>query len=94
MQYLVYILRSQSYPKTYVGHTNNLERRLNDHNKGYSLFSRNYRPWIVMYTETFNSLFEAIKREKYFKSAAGRRWMKKKLFDKINNDVSLDQGRV
>jgi len=38
---------------------------------------RPYLPFEIVYSETFDSEKEAIEREKYFKSAAGRRFLKK-----------------
>ncbi len=81
MNYIVYILISRVARKTYVGHTNNLERRLEEHNIGKSLFSKRYKPWRIIYKELFSKEEDAIKKEKYLKSAAGRRWIKKNLFD-------------
>lgn len=72
-----YILKSINYPKTYTGSTVNLENRIKDHNKGFSSFSKRYRPWKLIYKKEFKNLIDARKREKYFKSAAGRRYIKK-----------------
>lgn len=80
MSHTTYILISKITKKTYVGHTDNLNRRLLEHNKEKGVFSRRYAPWKVLYKETFLREVESIKREKYFKSAAGRRWMKRNLF--------------
>jgi putative endonuclease len=80
MGYITYILISEVANKTYVGYTDNLERRLTEHNNGESLFSKRYKPWKILYSENFSTKFEAIKKEKYFKSKAGRIWMKKNLF--------------
>ena len=73
----VYILKSIDYPKTYTGSTNNLEKRLIEHNQGLSMFSKRYRPWKLIYKETLDSLEKARVREKYLKSAAGRKFIKK-----------------
>ena len=78
--FLTYILKSKIFSKTYVGHTNNIEKRLIEHNNEKNVFSKRYKPWVIIYKESFNSLEESVKREKYFKSAAGRRWIKKNLF--------------
>lgn len=75
MTYL-YILKSKSYSKTYVGITEHLDRRLAEHNSGKSIFTKRYKPWVVIYTEEYSSMNEARIREKYFKSAAGRRKLK------------------
>jgi putative endonuclease len=80
MVYFTYILISKNSNKTYVGHTDNLNRRLIDHNHGKSKFSNMYKPWSIIYKEGFGTLGESIARERYLKSAAGRRWMKKNLF--------------
>jgi len=76
MCYYVYILKSVSVNKTYVGHTNNLERRLAEHNSGKSQFTKAYKPWRIIYSVKFNTRVEAIEREKYFKSSSGRVFVK------------------
>jgi putative endonuclease len=81
MVYITYILISKSKIKTYVGHTGDLKRRLDQHNRGSGIFSSRYRPWEVLYKEEFIKEIDSIKREKYLKSAAGRRWIKKNLFN-------------
>jgi len=73
----VYILKSVNFPKTYVGSTVDVEKRLREHNEGSSTFSSRYMPWILIYKEEYDNLSEARRREKYFKSAAGRRYIKK-----------------
>ena len=73
----VYILKSIEYRKTYTGSTNDLEKRLAEHNAGKSLFSSRYRPWELIYKEKLDTLEQARAREKYLKSASGRRFIKK-----------------
>lgn len=79
--YYVYVLISEFFPKTYTGITDNPERRLKQHNSGNSSFTQNYKPWSLIYLEDCIDRIAARKREKYFKSAAGRRRMKKELFE-------------
>ena len=79
----VYVLKSLLSRKSYVGATNNLRRRLSEHNAGKMAYSKKYRPWVVIYSENYATLAEARKREKYFKSGAGRRFLKK-IFEKDN----------
>lgn len=74
--YYVYLLKSLVEDKTYVGFTNNLIKRLNEHNTGKSNYTNKYKPWKVIYKEEFNTLEEAVIKEKYYKSAAGRRKLK------------------
>ncbi len=76
-EYVVYVLFSNQYNKTYTGYTSNLIERFKSHNyidnKG---FTRKFRPWEVIYVEFFYSKSEAIKREKYLKSGVGREFVK------------------
>jgi putative endonuclease len=76
MKYYVYILNSKNHNKTYIGFTNNLGRRLKEHNSGKSKFTRKFIPWEIIYTEEFTNAVEARGREKYFKSSAGRKKIK------------------
>lgn len=75
--YFTYILKSIKNIKYYTGHTNNLGERLVEHNAGKSKYSKRYAPWKVVYREIFETEDEAVRREKYFKSSAGRKWLKK-----------------
>ena len=78
MEYVVYVLHSESTSQRYVGFTSHLIERMRSHNhlsrKG---FTSKYRPWKIVYLEFFKSKSEAITREKFFKSGQGRCWMKK-----------------
>ena len=75
--YTVYVLKSIPFPKSYVGFTDNLDRRLKEHNLGKNNFTRRYIPWKVVYTEKYDNLLEATKREKSLKTTTGRRFLKK-----------------
>ena len=79
----VYILKSIKYPKTYVGSTTDIARRTKEHELGKTAFSKKYRPWKLVYKEEFLNIIEARKREKYFKSAAGRKFIKKILNENL-----------
>jgi len=46
--YFVYILKSKSTGRLYIGQTNNLDRRLNDHNSGKSIYTHNKGPWELL----------------------------------------------
>ena len=80
--YIVYVLKSDIALKTYVGMTDNLERRLSEHNTGLSVFTKRFLPWSVVYTEICDTRQSARKREKYFKSGAGRNFLAKNIFKK------------
>ncbi len=74
--FTVYILYSENHNKIYIGYTSNIEQRLLSHNelgtKGYTL---RYRPWKLIYTESFLLKSDAMKREKQLKSAKGREFI-------------------
>ncbi|MBI4037613.1 GIY-YIG nuclease family protein [Candidatus Curtissbacteria bacterium] len=72
----VYILQSLKDKRTYVGSTDNFERRLLQHNSGRVKSTKHRTPFKVLFTEEFETIQEAKKREQYYKSGAGRRKLK------------------
>jgi len=78
--YIVYILYSDSFKRTYTGMTSDLNRRLNQHNGGKNRSTKAFVPWRVIYKENFDTRIDARKKEKYLKSGVGREFMKT-LFD-------------
>jgi len=68
----LYILQSKKTYRFYVGSTNNLIRRMSEHQRGHNLATRGRGPWELVYQEQFNSLADARRREieiKRWKSA-------------------------
>lgn len=57
----------------YCGMTNDISRRLDEHNNGMCRFTSGFTPWVMVYSESFRSRKEARNREKYFKTTTGRR---------------------
>lgn len=76
--YTVYVLEDEN-KKLYKGLTNNLERRLREHKSGHTITTSKMGELEVVYKEEYNDFEEARKRELYFKSATGRKYLKKKL---------------
>lgn len=74
--YYVYILKSQKNAKLYVGYTNDLKRRIKEHNNGNSTFTSQNGPWKLIYYEAFMSKLDAIREEKFLKSGKGRERVK------------------
>ena len=79
--FYVYVLRSESTGKIYIGQTDNLEKRLKRHNgelpsKKDSYTYRNTGPWVLAYTEKFSTRGFAKIREKQLKSFRGREYIK------------------
>lgn|GEM_PF-518443 len=71
-QMYVNILKSIRNNRFYVGHTNDLERRLKEHWSGGTASLKGWKPYKLVYSEKFETREEAISREKYFKSGTGR----------------------
>jgi len=76
MEYFVYVLYSEKCAKYYVGHTNDLERRLYEHNhsKG-GKFSKVFSLWTLVHYERYGSREEAVKREKEIKGRKSRKYI-------------------
>ena len=77
--FFIYILKSLKDEKLYVGFTNNLKRRLNNHNKGKVFSTKSRCPFGLIYYEAYLSKEDAQKREKFFKTGWGRNYIKKNL---------------
>ena len=78
MKFVVYVLKDEK-GKLYKGSTNNLNRRLIEHRNGKTKTTAKMKNISVAYTEEFDNLENARKRELYFKTAAGRRFLKNKI---------------
>ncbi|WP_179010137.1 GIY-YIG nuclease family protein [Winogradskyella forsetii] len=77
--FTVYIIYSIKFDKYYIGMSSDTVIRLKAHNAGHVKSTKPYRPWKYIYQEEHKTRIEARNREKYLKSAAGRRWRKNNL---------------
>jgi len=75
--FFVYIIQSQKQGTYYVGVTDNIERRLFEHNHGKSIYTRSKGPWVLVYQERHNSRSEAMKREFEIKSKKKRAYIER-----------------
>jgi len=64
------------YNFIYVGMTENLDERLERHNKGYVRSTKRFAPFKLIYSEICESGQQARDREKYIKSTSGKRFLK------------------
>ena len=76
--YTVYVLQDEE-GHFYKGMTNDLVRRLAEHRRGKTRTIRHMPSVRVVYTEQFQTREAAMRRERYLKTAAGRRFLWKKL---------------
>ena len=72
----VYAIKSEERNYIYVGMTNNIQRRLAEHNNGENKSTKAYKPFTLIYSETYASRKEARIREKYLKSGVGKQFLK------------------
>ena len=77
MSYIVYAIKSLIDRRIYVGLTENIERRLEEHNKGRTRSTKGFRPWVLIYKEEVKTRISARKLEKYYKSGCGKEILKK-----------------
>ena len=78
----VYVLRSESTKsKTYIGATEDLNKRLSEHNAGVVYYTKRYMPWKIETYIAFSSKDKAYSFEKYLKVGSGKAFLNKRLLD-------------
>jgi putative endonuclease len=65
--------------KLYIGQTNNLVKRIKEHNKGLVVSTKNRKPFKLIYYEGCNLLQDSLKREDSLKTGFGRAYLKRRL---------------
>ena len=76
----VYILQSEIDDRRfYTGLTDDLRKRLRDHNAGRVRHSNKWKPWPVKTYIAFSERLRAAEFERYLKSASGRAFIRKRL---------------
>ena len=76
MGYKVYALYSYKDKNLYIGITNNIERRIYEHNSGQQKSTKSRRPFKLIYEEECDNRIAARERERYLKSGCGREYLK------------------
>ena len=78
--YYVYILKSINFPEIiYAGSTSDVQSRLDVHNSGGSVYTKDYKPWKLLWQSQFEDKLQVLEFEKYLKSHSGRAFMHKRL---------------
>ena len=81
MSYYVYIITNKQNSVLYIGVTNDIERRINEHVDGkVNSFSSKYKLTKLIYCEEYDNINDAIAREKQLKG-----WRRSKKEDLINS---------
>ncbi|MBI4991992.1 MAG: GIY-YIG nuclease family protein [Candidatus Harrisonbacteria bacterium] len=79
MFFYVCVLESLYDKQRYVGYTNNLKRRIEEHNQGKSFSTKPRLPMKLIYFEACVNQQDAERREEYLKTTRGRRFLAKRL---------------
>jgi len=82
--YFVYILQSEKDKNLYIGFTDNLKRRLEEHNQGKNFSTKTRIPLKLIFYEALPTLEEAVEREKFYKSGRGHEVIYKILFKTLS----------
>jgi putative endonuclease len=77
MFHYIYVLESIKFDNLYVGYTNNLVKRIREHNQGLNFSTKSYRPWTIIHYEAYLNELDAKRRERYLKSSQGARLLKR-----------------
>lgn len=80
-KYYVYALQSLKDKQLYIGMTNDVKRRLNEHNSGYSKSTKSRIPFKLIYEKECENREEARKKEKKLKTGSGREFLKQLIKD-------------
>lgn len=78
MMYWIYVLENENC-RWYIGQTSNLLVRLKRHNDQKVKSTKNRGHWNIIYKEELLTRAQALKREEYLKSGAGRKFLKEVL---------------
>ncbi len=76
LPYCVYVLFSKKDHLLYIGFSTNLDKRINDHNSGRTKSTASRLPLDLVFCEFYLFKQDALKREKYFKTAMGKKALK------------------
>ena len=79
----VYVLRSAKDQKFYIGSTNDLQRRVKEHQQGKNVSTAKRLPMELLYFEGHRSKEDAIRREKYFKTTKGKVTLRQMLWTSL-----------
>ena len=83
--FYVYVLENRKKDR-YFGSTNDIKRRVQEHNSGQNQSTKSGKPWKVIFYEAFVIESDAKRREKYLKTSTGRRMFSRMIKDYITTN--------
>ena len=75
-KYCTYVLYNKDFDKYYIGHTNDLRRRLSEHNSKRSKYTKSYPGWMLSFFKEFETRSETMNFEKKLKSFKNKNFLK------------------
>jgi putative endonuclease len=88
MIYYTYIIQSQKDLSYYIGHSSDIEKRLEYHNQGLSKYTSRKIPWKLVYIETHQTKQEANQRELFLKKQRNRSFYERLILGN-SNEISI-----
>jgi len=85
--FYVYVIQSLKDYKFYTGYSEDLKSRLDAHNKGKVKSTQHRKPFKLLYYEACLDSRDALKREKYFKTTWGKRYIRNRLNHFLHKDI-------
>ena len=79
--YYTYIIESHSNFRWYIGHSNDIERRLTEHNSGQSKSTRGKGPWKLIFLKSFDNNLEANRFELKLKKLRNKEYIRREYSD-------------
>lgn len=77
--FYVYVLRNSESGRFYTGFTSDLRKRLVEHQRSKSPYTKSRGPYELIYYEACMNLNDAAAREKYLKTGMGKRYLKNRV---------------
>lgn len=75
--FYVYVLMSSQNGQLYIGRTNDLKKRVKEHNQGLNTSTKPFTPWKLIYYEASIKQTDSIRRERYLKTTQGNRLLQR-----------------
>ena len=86
--FYVYVLQSLVKDWTYVGYSQDLRKRYEEHNNGESPSTSPYKPFTLIFYEAYRNEKDAKRREKYLKTTKGKTTLRSMLHDYLTQGHS------
>ena len=83
--FYTYVIKSELDGSWYTGYTQDLAKRLVEHNSGKCITTKRKKPYYLIYAEACLSQKDALSREKYLKTGMGKRYIRNRLKDYLHS---------